>query len=66
MISDVEYYKVFYYTGEKAKVYYIDGSVRAGHFVWFENQNGEWNMINWDTVWSEQGSASGITFPFYR
>lgn len=66
MISDVEYYKVFYDTGKKAKVYYVDGSIRAGNFVWFQKKGDEWTMEKWETVWSEQGSADGITFPFYR
>ena len=66
MTSDVEYYKVFYYTGDKAKVYYVDGSIHAGHFVWLKKKAGEWKMETWKTVWSEDGSARGITFLFYK
>lgn len=66
MISGVQYYKVFYYTGKTAKVYYVDSTPRAGHFVWFKKKDGEWNMETWETVWSDWGSASGVTFPFYR
>ena len=66
MISEIEYYKVFYYTGKNAKVYYVDGSIRAGHFVWLIKKGDKWEMEKWETVWSDVGSASGITFPFYR
>ena len=42
MISEIEYYKVFYYTGKNAKVYYVDGSIRAGHFVWLIKKGDKW------------------------
>ena len=66
MISDVEYYKVFYYMGKEAKVYFVEGNIRAGHFLWLEKENKEWKVKKWEAVWSDVGSASGITFPFYR
>ena len=66
LISDVEYYKVFHYTWNKSKVYYVDGNVRAGHFIWFKKKGDEWEIEKWETVWSEEGSASGFTVPFYR
>ena len=66
MISSIEYYKVFYVINNKAKVYYVDENYEGGYYLWFEKEDSQWNMTHWDTVWSEYGSASGITYPFYR
>lgn len=66
MISQIEYYKIFYYTNKEAKVYYVEENHKTGNFVWFEKDGSNWKMKKWETVWSEYGSASGITFPFYR
>ena len=66
MISEIEYYKVFYVIKNKAKVYYVDKGHEGGHYVWFEKEKSDWRMLHWDTVWSEYGSASGVTYPFYR
>ena len=64
MIDDVKFHKVFYINDEKAKIYY--SSKFSGDFVYFVNNKGKWEMECWDTVWSKNGSAEGITFPFYR
>lgn len=66
MISSIQYYKVFYVIDNKAKVYYVEKNHESGHYLWFEKENSKWKMTHWTTVWSEYGSASGITFPFYR
>ena len=63
MIGKIKYYKVFYKFGDKAKVYYVDGT--TGNFVYLEKQKDSWKMKEWKTVWSENGSADGITFPYY-
>ena len=66
MIDEISYFKVFYVTKNVAKVYYVDRNHSMGNFVWFKKKNSKWEIIKWDTVWSEQGSASGMTFPYYR
>ena len=66
MIDDIEYYKVFYNTNKTAKVYYVEADHEAGHFIWFKKEKSKWKMTKWTTVWSQYGSASGITFPFYK
>ena len=66
MISSIEYYKVFYVIKNKAKVYYVDENHESGHYIWFKKEKSEWKMTSWKTVWSEYGSASGITYPFYK
>lgn len=57
MISNLEYYKVFYYTGKEAKVYYVDESIRAGYFVWFKKKENKWKVKKWECVWSETGEC---------
>ena len=66
MIGGIAYYKVFYCIKGKAKIYYVEQGHSAGHYVWFEKKNEKWKMTKWETVWSEYGSASGITIPYYR
>lgn len=66
MISKIEYYKVFYFTGKAAKVYYVEENHSSGNFLWFEKEDSDWKMVKWTTVWSKDGSASGITYPIYR
>ncbi|WP_288684140.1 hypothetical protein [uncultured Eubacterium sp.] len=66
MISDIKYYKVFYKTKNTAKVYYVDSNKETGNYIWFEKNKSNWVMTNWETVWSEYGSASGITYPYYK
>ena len=66
MISKIEYYKVFYYTGNKAKVYYVEENHDSGNYLWFHKVNSKWKIIEWKTVWSKYGSASGITYPIYK
>ena len=66
MISKIEYYKVFYYTRNKAKVYYVEENHDSGNYLWFHKVNSKWEIIEWETVWSKYGSASGITYPIYK
>lgn len=66
IISKIEYYKVFYCTGNKAKVYYVEEKHNSGNYIWFHKVNSKWEMEDWRTVWSKYGSASGITYPIYK
>lgn len=36
------------------------------NLVWFKKEDGKWMYDNWETIWSQNGSADGWTFPFYR
>lgn len=63
MISDINYYKVFYVIDDKAKIYYVDRD--TGTFVYFVRDGDMWKLDEYQTVWSQNGSASGVTFPFY-
>lgn len=66
MIDGIEYYKVFSYSETKAKVLYVELEHETVNFVWFKKEGGKWMYENWDTIWSQYGSADGWTFPFYR
>lgn len=66
MITGIEYYKVFSYSETKAKVLYVELGHETVNFVWFKKEKGKWMYDNWETIWSQNGSADGWTFPFYR
>lgn len=66
MITGIEYYKVFSYSETKAKILYVESGHETVNFVWFKKEDGKWIYDNWETIWSQSGSADGWTFPFYR
>ncbi len=63
MISnDVEHFKVLECDGINAKVYYY--SEKSGNVLVFEKQNGKWIEKDWEVIWSQTGSASGVVWPY--
>jgi len=76
--SGVEYLRVFWVTPARAKVFFVlrhrlekghwMESYRRGEFRYFERgANGRWGATGeFDTVWSEFGTADGNTFPPFR
>ena len=65
MISYVDYFKVMEYSSDDASVYYIaHGS--DGELIRFHNENGQWIMVSWKTIWSTSGSADSFIWPYYR
>ncbi len=65
MIDVVDYYKVFSYSENEAKVFYVCDGHETGNFIYFKKVNGKWKMKDYDCIWSKTGSASGFTFPLY-
>lgn len=65
MIDEIEYYKVFEYSGDKAKIYYVSENYESGDYIWFKKSGSEWKMERWETVWAKRGSADGFTNPYY-
>lgn len=63
MIDDVEYFKVMECDGITAKVYYVTET--DGSLLYFEKTEDGWNQSRWETVWAENGSASGVIWPFW-
>jgi len=31
-----------------------------------EDDNGDWQVITWKTIWAEQGNADEIIWPYFR
>ena len=63
MISgDVDYLKVLAYSNKSARVYYVGG---VGAILGFTKNNGEWEMVNWNVIWSRTGSADDFIWPYF-
>ena len=64
----IEYYKVFRYTSESAKLFVVlrfeDGN-RHGLYVYLERELGEWRITQFELVWARYGSADEWTWPPY-
>ena len=65
MIGDVDSFKVLYCNGEKAEIYYLCNDNTASFILNFEKQNNEWKETSWDCIWSKQGSADKILWPYW-
>lgn len=64
MLDGATYFKVLSYSETEAKVFYVSDT---GDVITFaKNQNGQWTMRDWNTVWSESGSADSLFWPYYR
>lgn len=64
MIDGDNYYKVFQYTDDACQVLYSSTeNINICRFV--KNENDEWILDSWSTVYSKTGSADSFTFPFY-
>lgn len=67
MIDEIEYLKVMKYSPHEAEVYYVEEGKTAGHLIEFTKDDaGNWKYVEWATVWSMSGSASGFIWPYYR
>lgn len=64
MLDGATYFKVLSYSEAQAKVFYVSDS---GDVITFaKNQEGQWTIQNWYTVWSNTGSADSFYWPYYR
>lgn len=64
MLDPAKYYKVISYSENYAKVYYISDYSRD--LILFKKEDGQWNRIEWRTIWSKTGSADEFYWPYYR
>ncbi len=64
MLTDADYHKVISYSKDTAKVFYVSGS--GDLMIFKKDSNGNWKLSNWETVWSDSGSASGFMWPYYH
>ncbi len=63
MIDNVEYFKVLKCDGETAEVYYVSDT--NGDILKFKKQDNAWVETEWETVWSKNGSASDVVWPYW-
>jgi len=66
MIDGIEYFKVMDYSETYAKVYYVSKGRYSGNMFIFVQKDGHWILDNWETIWSETGSADSFMWPLYR
>lgn len=65
MINQSKYHKVFVYDRDIAQVFYV--SQNSGNMITFiRNENKDWVLSSWNTIWSKTGSADEFIWPYYR
>ncbi len=64
ILNESKYLKILDYSYDKAKVFYVSDTGDVITFV--KDENGDWVLGHWETVWSKQGSANGFYWPYYR
>lgn len=65
MIDKIDYLKVMEYSKDNARVYYVTEN-SFGNMISFVKYNNNWDMVNWETIWSKSGSADGFIWPYIR
>ena len=53
------------YSKDNARVYYVTEN-SFGNMISFVKYNNNWDMVNWETIWSKSGSADGFIWPYIR
>ncbi|MDR1837864.1 MAG: hypothetical protein LBQ89_09440 [Treponema sp.] len=78
MVQEANIIKVLSYSSDKAIVYYKEKPFRIEYegtlsrelyasFVFeFKKINNKWERISWNCVWSNNGSADGFIWPYFR
>lgn len=64
MLNHSRYCKVLSYGKEKAKVFYVSDT--GDLITFYKTDDGRWEIKNWETIWSESGSADSFMWPYYR
>ena len=65
MLGEMEYFKVLSCDGNTAEVYYVSKGMTDANVLTFRNNNGTWQEISWETIWSTLGSASEVIYPYW-
>ncbi len=70
MLIDMDYFKVLscnLYKSDIAQVYYIGKGNSCADVLTFQYnaENGLWEEITWNTIWSKGGSASEVIWPYW-
>ena len=65
MIGKINSFKVLDCDGKTAEVYYVCDNNSVGNVLKYQKENGEWKEIRWDCIWSKQGSADEMIWPYW-
>jgi len=65
MLGKMEYFKVLQCSEDTAEVYYVSQDMSGGDVFSFQRQGSQWIVTDWNTIWSETGSASGVIWPYW-
>lgn len=65
MLGEMEYFKVLSCDENTAEVYYVSKGMTGANVLTFQNNNGVWQEISWETIWSTSGSASEVIYPYW-
>lgn len=65
MIGKINSFKVLECDGETAEVYYVCDNNTVGNVLKYQKENGKWKEIRWDCIWSKQGSADEMIWPYW-
>ena len=64
----IDYYKVFHYVPDEAKLFVVvrfKNGNRNGLYIYLERSSGEWQIAKYELVWASYGSTDGGTWPPY-
>ena len=65
MLGEMEYFKVLRCDGNTAEVYYVGKDMSGADVLTFKKQDGMWQEIAWETIWSASGSGSEVIYPYW-
>ena len=65
MLGESEFIRVLRCNKSNATVYCISQGKTSGNILSFEKENGTWVELDWNTVWSDTGSASSVVWPYW-
>lgn len=66
MIGKINSFKVLDCDGKTAEVYYLCNDNTVSFVLNFRKQNDEWKETSWDCIWSKQGSADEMIWPYWH
>lgn len=65
MLGEIAYFKVLDCDKETAEVYYVSEGNTVGSVLEFQKTDDGWTEKSWRTVWSKNGSASDVVWPYW-
>ena len=66
MIGKINFFQVLECDGETAEVYYVCDNNNSGNVLKYQKENNQWKEISWDCIWSKNGSADEMLWPYWH